>query len=101
MKNTTRYYQLPGGSFTASECSGFEERQAPVPDGAVEINAQEYETGVAALEAARAQWAADQRAAEAAAACEDYEALIAAGVPEATARRMSGCTAVEVESNGS
>ncbi|MGW5925221.1 hypothetical protein ACWF2L_03105 [Streptomyces anulatus] len=101
MENSTRYYRFPDGSFTATEFSGFEEGEAPVPDGAVEITAQEYESGVAALEAAREQWAADQRAAETAAACEDYDALIAAGIPEATARRMSSCAAVEVESDES
>lgn len=56
------------------------------------VTETEYDAYVAGLAAEREEHLAEVRAQEEAQAREDYEALRAAGVPEATARRMSGYT---------
>lgn len=85
----TYFYRHDNGAFSSRTVDGVEDAIEP-PAGATEISRDEYDAGVAGLEAANAQLAADVMAAEQALAREDYEALIAAGIPEATARRMSG-----------
>ncbi|MGC4947690.1 hypothetical protein ACLQ2N_16030 [Streptomyces sp. DT224] len=54
------------------------------------VTEAEYQQRVAELEAANAEWIAEQQAADVARQREDYLALIEAGVPETTARRLSG-----------
>lgn len=84
---TVVYYKLPDGSFGRQTSS-----TGPVelPDGAVIITEAEYLELLAAFEAERARRAAETAAAELAQAKADYDVLIALGVPDATARRMSG-----------
>jgi hypothetical protein len=62
------------------------------PEGAVEITQAEYEAGIAAIEQQRQQDLEATQAAELAAAQDAYNALIAAGIPEATARHLSRYT---------
>ncbi|WP_406501814.1 hypothetical protein OHA04_34455 [Streptomyces sp. NBC_01590] len=85
----THFYRHADGSFSTATFSGIEDPVTP-PEGAVEITETEYNEGVAAIEAANAQQAAEQEAAEQERARQDYEALIAAGIPAETAARMSG-----------
>jgi hypothetical protein len=96
-----RYWRWPDGSVGASVWESSQNgAEAPPPRaGAVEISAAEHDAGVAALAAARAEWVGGLVAEEAATALLDCTALILAGVPEATARRMSGCLDLEVEIN--
>ncbi|WP_405759418.1 hypothetical protein OG234_13090 [Streptomyces sp. NBC_01420] len=64
----------------------------PLPAGAEVITAEEYAQRLADIQAAQ-QAAADEVAAqEEQQQSDDYAALLALGVPEATARRMSGYT---------
>lgn len=96
METITKYYQYEDGSYSAPTYEGVEADDIVPPAGATEITEQEYLDGIAAVEAANAAAAAEQEAADRQRACDDYNALIAAGVPEATARRMSGCVEVPV-----
>ncbi|MFD5788560.1 hypothetical protein ACFWH1_18300 [Streptomyces sp. NPDC127037] len=61
------------------------------------VTEAEYQQRIAELEAANAAWIAEQQAADTARQREDYLALRAAGVPEATARRLSGYEGEDVE----
>ncbi|MFE7402110.1 hypothetical protein [Streptomyces sp. NPDC057557] len=87
----THFYQHADGSYSTVTFSDIEDPVTP-PEGAVEITEAEYTEGVAAIEAANAQQVAEQEAAEQERARQDYEALIAAGIPAETAARMSGYT---------
>lgn len=96
MADFTVYYRYDNGAYSATTYEGMEPSDVVPPEGATEITQQEYEDGVAEVEAANAAAAAELEAADRQRACDDYAALIAAGVPEATARRMSGCVEVPV-----
>ncbi|MFF4179735.1 hypothetical protein [Streptomyces sp. NPDC001750] len=85
----THFYQHADGSYSTVTVSGVEGPVTP-PEGAVEITEAEYNSGVAAIEAANAAQVAEQEAAQQEQARQDYEALIAAGIPPETAARMSG-----------
>lgn len=97
MEEQTHYYRYESGRYSMRTTTG----EGPVtsPDGATEITQQEYEAGVAALEAASQESRDEAAAAAQVLACEDYAALIAAGLPEASARRMSGCLATPEVNN--
>lgn len=86
---TTIYYRMANGAVSERVVEGVEGPIAP-PPGATEITAEEYQQGLAEWEAAREARRAEVQAAEAAEAKQAYEDLIAAGIPEATARRLSG-----------
>ncbi|MFE7356957.1 hypothetical protein ACFU8Q_28315 [Streptomyces sp. NPDC057543] len=92
MEETTRYVRTASGSVMKITDSG---STTVLPDGAVEITAEEYEATLAAIQAASDQKAADERAQELAAKKDAYDALIAAGIPEASARQISGYTPQE------
>lgn len=66
-----------------------------LPDGAEEISHAAYLDEVAVLAAARDEHRAEMREAAREASRADYDALIAAGLPEASARRMSGHTTTQ------
>lgn len=61
------------------------------------VTEEEYKERLAEIQTVRDQARADQEAQDRARTWEDYQALRAAGVPEASARRMSGYTGPEVE----
>jgi len=79
--------------------SGSPERP-DVPADAVEITQAEYDTELAAMQGRRDERLAGIRAAEQQAAQDDYDALVEAGVSEATARRVSGLGAAEAAAGG-
>lgn len=89
----TVYYRYPDGSVEVVTVTvgGDDESPAP-PEGAVEIDRQTYEAELAAIEAAREERRRRQADQEQVQQLADYQALTAAGIPEATARRMSGYT---------
>ncbi|WP_413752613.1 hypothetical protein NRF20_13060 [Streptomyces sp. R-74717] len=89
MDEETHFYRHADGSYSSQTYGGYEGTIEP-PEGAVEITEAEYTEGVAAIEAANAQKAAEEEAAAQERARQDYEALIAAGIPPETAARMSG-----------
>lgn len=89
------YYAMPDGTTIAH---GGTNAQPPVPEGATELTAQEYEASQAAWEAARTAYReaallADQEALAAAqaTALTHFQALVAL-MPEATARLLSSYT---------
>ncbi|MEU0059081.1 hypothetical protein [Streptomyces sp. NPDC006334] len=91
-----RYYQLPNGGLGQMEWTGGE--VAPdLPEGATELTAAQYAAAYALWEQARADRLAADAAARAQAAQADYDALIAAGIPDATAQRLSGHTPPDPE----
>ncbi|MDH6489669.1 hypothetical protein [Streptomyces sp. SAI-127] len=83
----TFYYEHPDGSLTERTTTAAE----PVhPEGVTLLTEADYTTKLAAAEAALEQQHADTRAAETAAKESAYEALLAVGIPEASARQISG-----------
>lgn len=89
MSDTTLYFRHDGGSVSRLTTSQPRD-EVPVPDGAVEITAAQYATARDAITAANAVQVDELLAVEAQQQVEDYEALIALRVPEATARRLTG-----------
>lgn len=90
MEKTTIYYQYEDGSVAHRVTTGG--AKPATPEGATEISEEEYRAALAAIEDANRERAEERRAEEQARAKADYEALLAAGIPEETARRMSGYT---------
>ncbi|WP_309317385.1 hypothetical protein [Streptomyces salinarius] len=92
MPDTTLYYRTADGALATQTVSG-ETAEAPaLPEGATELTEAEYAAEFAAIEEARQEHAADLVAADEANQSADYEALRAAGIPEATTRRLTGYT---------
>lgn len=86
---TTRYYRFADGSIEAVEITGERGDHIP-PEGATEITEEEYESTLADIRAAREARRAQQQQEDEARTRADYEALRSLGVPEGTARRLSG-----------
>lgn len=63
-----------------------------IPEGATVISGSEYEAQLSALREAHEIYQQELRDAELAALKTDYDELRAAGIPDATARRLSGYT---------
>ncbi|MGX1514037.1 hypothetical protein [Streptomyces collinus] len=92
MPDTTLYYRTAGGALASQAASGEAAGPPALPEGATELSAEEYATELAEIQAARQDHAADLIAADEANQSADYEALRASGIPEATARRLTGYT---------
>lgn len=91
MAEQTYYYQFADGSVsvrTIGVSAGVVVEPQP-PQGAVAIPAAVYETARAELEQASEVLLATLRDADQQRITEDYEALMAAGIPPATAQRMT------------
>ncbi|MFF0092672.1 hypothetical protein ACFYSF_22300 [Streptomyces canus] len=86
MAEQTFYYEYPDGSLTERATTAAD----PVhPEGATLLTEADYATKLAAAEAAREQQQADIRAEETAQKKAAYEALLAVGIPEDSARQIS------------
>ncbi|MET7694884.1 hypothetical protein ABZT06_44430 [Streptomyces sp. NPDC005483] len=95
-QTTTSYYQLPdGGLRTVTTSEGVD---VSVPDGAMGVSAEEYEAALAAIEEQRARDEAERQAAQEAEERTAYIAL-AALLPDAVARRLSGYTGGVLDSD--
>lgn len=92
MPDTTLYYRTASGALASQAASGEAAGAPSLPQGATALTREEYETELAAVEAARQEHAEDLVAADEANQSADYEALRASGIPEATARRLAGFT---------
>lgn len=92
MAEVTQYFRTAGGVLASRKTSGDAEEPQPLPEGATELTEEEYGAELADVEAARQEHAEELVAADEANQRADYDALIAAGVPEATASRLSGYT---------
>lgn len=86
------YYRFPAtGAVQLRTVSGdFDPGDIHPPDGAVEITPTEYATTLTAIQVQTAARRAAMFAADAAKKLADYTALIALGLPVATALRLSG-----------
>jgi hypothetical protein len=92
---TTIHLLYATGAVAEVETTQAAEDYTP-PEGATVITAEDYATRLADIQADN-QAAVDQALAEEAQQRqEDYEALLALNVPEATARRLSGYTGPEL-----
>lgn len=92
---TTLYFRHDGGSVSRLTTSQPGD-EVLVPDGAVEITAKQYATARDAITAANTAQVDELLDVETQQRVEDYEALIALRVPEATARRLTGHVMEEV-----
>ncbi|MFF5968276.1 hypothetical protein ACFY64_32040 [Streptomyces collinus] len=95
MADVTLYYRTADGVLTARVVSGDTAEAPALPEGATQLTAQEYETALAAVNTARQEHADELVAADEANQQADYEALRAQGIPDATARRLTGYTGPE------
>lgn len=87
---TTYYVLFEDGS--ASLMTSTTGEEPPLAKPGRFVDREEYETRKGEIRAAREAHVADLQAEDEQRTREDYEALIATGVPEATARRLSGYT---------
>ncbi|MGV9913404.1 hypothetical protein [Streptomyces tendae] len=90
MPDTTLYYRTAGGALASQAASGETAGAPSLPEGATALTREEYETELAAIEAARQEHAEELVAADEANQRADYQALRASGIPETTARRLTG-----------
>lgn len=88
MAEVVRYYRTGRG--VLGEVTESHAEVTKLPAGAAEITREEYEQQAAQLAGDREQRHAAIRQAEAERAQGDVAALVAAGVPETTARRLAG-----------
>jgi hypothetical protein len=86
---STHYYRYASGAYGEQTVTGYAE-PPETPEGAVRISEQAYAAGVAAVESVNAAYVEDLNKAVREVADADYQALLAAGIPEATARRLTG-----------
>ncbi|MEU8870423.1 hypothetical protein AB0D24_04520 [Streptomyces javensis] len=91
MDETTIYYRYDNGSVAKRVVAGAGE-DIPVPDGATVITEEEYTAALAAIEEANEAQRQEEEAQHQAQVRADYDALRALGVPEETARRLTGYT---------
>ena len=83
----TFHYEYPDGALAERITTAAEPEH---PAGVTLLSAEDYATKKTALEAAEAQRRADVQAAETTAKQDAYEALLAAGIPDAAAQQISG-----------
>lgn len=92
---TTYYVLFEDGSASVMTTTTGEE--PPLAKPGRFVDREEYENRQAEIRAAREAHIADLQAEDERRTREDYEALIASGIPEATARRLSGYTGPAAE----
>ncbi|WP_411092323.1 hypothetical protein [Streptomyces sp. 049-1] len=97
MPDTTLYYRTAGGALASQAASGETATAPELPEGATELTQEEYETALAEIQADRQDHADDLVAADETNQSADYQALRASGIPEATARRLTGYTGPAAE----
>ncbi|PSK57990.1 hypothetical protein B0E38_01835 [Streptomyces sp. 111WW2] len=95
-ETTTFYVLFDDGS--ASLMTSTTGEEPPLPKPGRFVDQTEYEERRDAIRAEREEYVAELQAEDERRTREDYEALIATGVPEATARRLSGYTGPGEES---
>ncbi|MCC9686849.1 hypothetical protein [Streptomyces sp. MNU103] len=97
MAEVTQYFRTSDGVLASRTTSGAVEEPPPLPEGATPLTEEEYTDELAAVEAARQEHAEELVAEDTANTRTDYLALLDTGVPEASARRMSGYTGPAIE----
>ncbi|WP_328427916.1 hypothetical protein [Streptomyces sp. NBC_00443] len=92
MADVTLHYRTAGGVLASRTATGDDPQPPTLPEGATALTEAEYADALADVQAQR-QAHAQQLTEEAEAnQSADYTALRTAGIPEATARRLSGYT---------
>lgn len=86
----TLYLKYTDGHLGTITSSVWDDTDIPVPEGAEAIDEATYDALKAELDAAAAQDEADAAAADSARQKADYDAMIALGLPDEMARRLSG-----------
>lgn len=97
MAQATQYFRTAAGVLASRTTTGDAEEPQPLPEGATELTEEEFTAELADVEAARQQYAEDLVATDEANQSADYTALRSSGIPEATARRLTGYTGPDVE----
>lgn len=92
MAEATLYYRTAEGALMSRVVTGETVEAPALPEGATELTAQDYAAELAAVNAARDGYADDLVATDEGNQHSDYQALRASGIPETTARRLSGYT---------
>lgn len=97
MAETIQYFRTAGGVLASRTAITDAEEPQPLPDGATELTEEEYEAALVDVEAARQQYAEELVAADEANQRADYTALRTSGIPEETARRLTGYDGPDAE----
>ncbi|MFI9418092.1 hypothetical protein [Streptomyces werraensis] len=97
MAETIQYFRTADGVLASRKTTADAEEPQPLPEGATALTEEEYETALAAVEEARQQHAEELIATDRANQLADYTALRTSGIPEATARRLTGYEGPDVE----
>jgi hypothetical protein len=92
MADATLYYRTAGGALISRQVTGDAAEEPALPEGATLLTPTEYAAALDDIKAERQEHAQQLTEADEAAQLADYQALRTAGIPEATARRMSGYT---------
>jgi hypothetical protein len=92
----TLYAILDNGSVYATSWEAGQPGNQSLPSPGRVVTQGEYQARLDEINAANAQRNAQDEAQQQAAAKDDYEALLAAGLREATARRLTGYTGPDV-----
>lgn len=89
---TTVYYRRADGSYSERTVSGPDGTVITDPEGAVRVTRAQHAKALAEMSKEREAVRAAAGLAEREALAADYAALVAAGIPAKTARRLSGHT---------
>ncbi|MER7742302.1 hypothetical protein ABTX34_28975 [Streptomyces sp. NPDC096538] len=97
MADVTLYYRDAEGTLVSRTVTGEGAQPPEPPEGSTVLTTAEYETALAEVEAERQAYAQQLAETDQANQLADYQALRASGIPEATARRLTGYTGPDVE----
>jgi hypothetical protein len=89
---TDLYYRTAGGVLASRTATGDHPETPALPEGATALTEGEYADALADVEAQRASYTQQLKQETETNQQADYEALRTAGIPEASARRLSGYT---------
>ncbi|MDQ1018967.1 hypothetical protein [Streptomyces afghaniensis] len=92
MAEAVLYYRAAGGVLASRVASGETVEAPELPDGATPLTEAEYTAALNQVEAEREAYKQEVTANDESNQQTDYQALRASGIPETTARRLSGYT---------
>lgn len=92
MADATLYYRTVAGVLTSRAVAGAYAEEPELPEGATTLTEADYMAALADVQEQRATYAQELVDEQEAAQQADYEALRASGIPETTARRLTGYT---------
>ncbi|MGA5202808.1 hypothetical protein [Streptomyces variegatus] len=95
MADVTLHYRTAGGVLASRTVTGDDPQAPQLPEGATPLTEAEYADALADVQAQHAAHVQQLTQEAETNQSADYEALRAAGIPEATARRLSGYTGTD------